>query len=143
MLEQSDFWSQIRDYYRQGTFCDLELLPGDSSVGLRCHRLVLASLSSVLRSALRATSAPSDDAQALTSVLIPDFSHQELKLVLDSIYESLVDQASFYHGLNLRITEMLGLLAVPKVTPMERMPDPSVYPQEKVFIRFEVIKPLE
>ena len=91
----SDFWFQLRDYYERGLYCDLELLAGDSgkTTGpLKCHQLILASVSKSIRSALRSAhkSSTSDDP---VFVSLPEFSHETLRHFLNAVYEQLVKEA--------------------------------------------------
>ena len=118
-----DFWSEIRDFYLNGTFCDLELFPGDVSSGVKCHQIVLSSVSSVLRMTLRST-VTSNDVISRTAVMIPDFSFQEVKELVGSVYDTLCDDSTDssdsqgrFWNVNQKLTETLGLLEVPKILP--------------------------
>ncbi len=80
------------DFYRQGQFCDLTLVPGKKGGGgeeskvLRCHRLVLASVSPAVR---RILSCVQDDGDSSTVLLLPDFDLGALSLFLDQLYSLL------------------------------------------------------
>lgn len=84
-----DFWIEIKTYYDQGLYTDMELLAGDSRVGLRCHQLVMASVSKAIRTSLKSSLATSNDASDPVYVLLPEFTYAELSAFTDAIYHSL------------------------------------------------------
>lgn len=87
-----DFWHQIKDYYERGIYCDMELVPGNSKTGVKCHQLVLASVSRAVRSALKVMLKSNDSDPAY--VMLPEFSYEALKVFLDGVYGQLVKEES-------------------------------------------------
>lgn len=122
MLLDLDFWSGIRCFYQEGTFCDLEMVPKDSKVSLKCHQLVMASVSTVLRSTLTTTSHDVLNDSVIT-VMMPDVSFDELQQMIDSIYDFLAGSSVIpsLTEINPVLTKVFGLLAVPKIFPAQNM----------------------
>ena len=87
-----DFWFEIKDYYERGIYCDMELIPGDYKTGLKCHQVVLASVSRAIRSALKMMSSSNDSDTAC--VMLPEFSYEVLRSFLDGVYGQLVKEDS-------------------------------------------------
>ena len=85
-----DFWTQIREYYQLGLYCDMELLPGGSKTGLKCHQLVLGSVSKVIQSALK-SAMRSNDSDPIY-ITLPEFSYETVQLFLNSVYNQLVTE---------------------------------------------------
>lgn len=77
----------ITSCYKSSTFCDLVLIPC-GNVAIMCHKLVLCSLSQRLLSICSGTG----DTEDSTYVLLPQFTHQEVRSVVDMIY-GVLDQS--------------------------------------------------
>lgn len=79
------FFSSIKSFYDQGAFTDLEIFGHghnkDFKDGIRCHKLVLGSLSGLFRVVLR---------EETDQIYFPDISHEDLKRFIDTVYEKLI-----------------------------------------------------
>lgn len=108
---ESEYWNLVRDFYQSGTFCDLELLTEDGV--LKCHQLVLASVSAVLGKCLRrhfrAFPSGSDDNRGSTTVILQDVSSIELRVIVDCIYDRLAGSDGDYLEINPGLSQLLGL----------------------------------
>ena len=88
--------------YKSSTFCDLVLIAsGDQKV--KCHKIVMCSISQRLFSICSAAQDPEDT----IFIHLPQFTHQELKCVVDRIYSAL-DQGKVEFPIDEVIT-VLGI----------------------------------
>lgn len=105
-----DFWEEVRDFYNHGLFCDLRLVTSDSPEGLRCHQLVMASVSTLLHDILRTHYRHNDENSDLI-VNLPDIGKDDLEPILGTVYAKLGAKNcnQDYMCINPDITELLGL----------------------------------
>ena len=90
-------------YLREKTECDVILRGHDGSVP--CHRLLLASLSSMLRSVLSG-----DTWDETITIMMPDISVQELDTFLGNLYEGSKEVSST----NMELLRLFGLVVSPQ-----------------------------
>ena len=74
----------IQDCYKMSSFCDLNLVASGREA-VPCHKLVLCSLSTRLRSICLAE----EDAGDITHIHLPEFALQEVRDVVDKVYGSI------------------------------------------------------
>ena len=87
-LSQRDnpcFWQEIRSFYETRLFCDLELKCDED--GLKCHQIVMASISGLVRRALLSNPVPVDP----VVITIPHFPLSSLRALVNSVYRALVN----------------------------------------------------
>lgn len=113
-----DYWANIQNFYHQGLYCDLELYAAGSNVGLKCHKLILASVSKNLNPCLRLHSRFAEETNM--AVVVPETSEFELRALLDCIYDKLNESGFKEDFLRVSpgLTETLGL-AYPKLEEMK------------------------
>ena len=107
-------------YLREKTECDVILRGHDGSVP--CHRLLLASLSSMLRSVLSG-----DTWDETITIMMPDISVQELDTFLGNLYEGGKEVSST----NLKLLRLFGLVVSPN--PQQKVKK-SVMATQNIFI---------
>ena len=110
--DHEDFWTNVRDFYRCGLFCDLELCAAGekSSNGIKCHQLVLASISRVLNTSLRWHFRISHEGPGFcTIIVLPDVSGNDLKQLVDNVYDRLAGQEADYLKTDSGLSNYLGL----------------------------------
>ncbi len=92
----------VKEFYVSGAFCDLDLVCGglqdveNGSRDLRtvsCHRLVLSSLSPVVREALRGGADPTSSSDPGVMIRLPDHGAEEVRRCIDAIYACLAGEA--------------------------------------------------
>ncbi len=89
-LRRTSFWRSVRDYYRSGLFCDVDLVcKGHEGVEgtVSCHRLVLASMSSLKEAFQTPDNEP-------TVVYLLDLSIEDVKKAISALYNFLADEMS-------------------------------------------------
>ena len=96
----------IRSCYKSSMYCDLVLITSGNEK-ISCHKLVLCSLSQRLLSTCSGT----QDSEDTTYVLLPQFTHQEVKSVVDRVYGCL-DHGKVEMPSN-EVTAALGIESTP------------------------------
>ena len=86
--QASSFWHEIGKIYKAGQFTDLSIICSDGSSNERwipCHSLVLASLSPMLREAIRdrASNVAADEP---VPVVVQGVGPREVRAALDALY---------------------------------------------------------
>ncbi len=88
-----EFWRTVNQFYLDGVHCDLSLRcsgQGRRQEEVRCHRIVLAALSPMVRAALTTATRSSDGEEGqLIVVTLSDLSHADVKATMDEIYSFL------------------------------------------------------
>ena len=101
---------QLAEYilycYKMSKFCDLNLVASGRE-NISCHKLVLCSLSTRLRSICLA----SEDAGDITYIHLPEFTHKEVRDVVDKIYENI--GRSKVEMERSEVTTVLGIESTP------------------------------
>ena len=92
--------------YKSSTFCDLVLI-GSGDQKVQCHKMVMCSLSQRLHSLCSAV----QDTEDTIFIHLPQFTHQEVKCVVDRIYSAL-DQGKVEFPIDEVIT-VLGIQSSP------------------------------
>ena len=77
--------SYIVACYKESRFCDMILISSGNEA-VPCHKLVLCSLSETLRSICLAEEDASGD---ITNIHLPEFTHREVRDIVDTIYDSM------------------------------------------------------
>ena len=77
--------SYILTCYKESRFCDMILISSRNEA-IPCHKLVLCSLSETLR---RICLAEDDTAGDITNIHLPEFTHREVRDVVDTVYDSM------------------------------------------------------
>ncbi len=83
--DEYGYAEQIAHFFRQGLYCDLDVVCQDKAV-VKCHRLVLAALSSNLAEVLRSRGQEGPEEEVL---VLPDVTSEDLTKFLDVIYTFL------------------------------------------------------
>lgn len=92
--------------YKSSTFCDLVLIASGNQ-RIQCHKLVMCSLSQRLLSVC----SDAQDMEDTTFIHLPQFTHQEVKSVVDMIY-GLLDQGKVEIPSD-EVTTLLGIETSP------------------------------
>ena len=82
------FTLSVADFRRSGAFCDLEIAC-KSAETVKCHRIVAASASPVLRSALKAVEDDISGDDGIASINLPDFSFSAVEAYVNAVYDAL------------------------------------------------------
>ena len=91
-LAQS-FALSVADFRRSGAFCDLEILC-EHAKSVRCHRIVAAAASPVLRSALKSVENEFICEDGIARINLPDFSAETVGAYVSAIYDALSGASS-------------------------------------------------
>jgi hypothetical protein len=80
---RDDFWRELRHMHAEGHFCDLTIVCA-AGVTVRCHRLVVASVSSLFADLLADHECHGGDHDAV--VHLRDYAGEEIRHVLDGVF---------------------------------------------------------
>ena len=89
---ESNFWESLYSQYASGTFLDTKLMCPNAKEGtvhlVRCHSLVLASMSPTLRAALEEIEASAGglSAKEPAIVVVPGVEGDEVMAAIEAIY---------------------------------------------------------
>lgn len=116
----AEFLGEIKGFYDTGLFCDLKLVAGNVDLGFNsvaCHALVLGSaipdLCQICQSAISEARADEDYAR----IYLPEFSFDDLKTFIDSIYMTLVNNNNVMK-MSASLVQCFGLKSVSGVIDM-------------------------
>ncbi len=84
--EKTLFWQELQLQYYTGHFCDLQIHFQGTSDVILCHKMVLASVSSLVKEAVIVSD---DDPGVTTNILLPDADYSSTKGVVDFLYSFL------------------------------------------------------
>lgn len=103
------------DYAVEKAFVDLELWVASSSQPIACHRLVLASVSTLLKRILSEAEAEFNPMEAIVPVYLPDYSFQEVKALVDFVYSHFdpahVDSTALELVVSTAVAQDLGIIS--------------------------------
>ena len=96
----------------------MELLPSDSKTGLKCHQIILASVSKAIRSALK-SALKSNNGDHPIFVTLPEFGYEAIKAFLDGVYDQLVHVEDYEDGFQVdpELEKSLELRILPGTKP--------------------------
>ncbi len=80
------FWRDIKEQYEKKQFCDLELHFQGGKEFVLCHKIVLASVSGLIKQALLAAG---DEPGERSVILVSDTDYKSIKSVVDFLYSFL------------------------------------------------------
>jgi hypothetical protein len=84
-----DMFSNIRDFYINGTFCDVNIYGADQNVDdvVKCHAVILSSALPALSSLMKLNSYSND---VEIDLIFSYLKNSEVKEIIDDIYDALV-----------------------------------------------------